>query len=159
MKPELIFAIDPGTEKSAYVLFSVVDEIIKGCDFVDNSWVLHELKVLHGAGHFLKVVCEDFECFGMPIGVSSIKTIRWTGRFEQACCAMDLPFEYLKRSKIRGNICNSQNAKDSNIRQALIDRYGAPGTKKNPGRLYGVKSHIWSALAVAVTYQDLYLKE
>jgi len=42
-------------------------------------------------------------------------------------------------------------AKDANIRQALIDKLGPVGTKKSPGPLWGVKSHIWSALAVAVT--------
>jgi hypothetical protein len=41
-------------------------------------------------------------------------------------------------------------AKDANIRQALIDRFGAVGTKKMPGPLFGVSSHYWAALAVAV---------
>jgi len=50
-------------------------------------------------------------------------------------------------------------AKDANIRQALIDRYGpgkdkAIGQKKTPGPLYGFKSHEWAALAVAVTWMD-----
>jgi hypothetical protein len=47
-----------------------------------------------------------------------------------------------------------RRAKDQNIRQALIDRLGPPGTKKNPGPTYGVTSHMWSALAVAVTAHD-----
>ena len=46
-------------------------------------------------------------------------------------------------------------AKDSNIRQALLDLYGgdkrkAIGIKAEPGPLYGIKSHMWAALGVAV---------
>jgi hypothetical protein len=41
-------------------------------------------------------------------------------------------------------------AKDANIRQALIDKIGPQGTKAQPGPTYGIKSHSWAALAVAV---------
>ena len=55
-------------------------------------------------------------------------------------------------------LCKNNRAKDKNIRQALIDRFGpgkaAIGTKKAPGPLYGLKSHLWSALAVAVVAAD-----
>lgn len=40
------------------------------------------------------------------------------------------------------------------MRQALIDRFGAPSTKKAPGLLYGVSSHMWAALALAVCAHD-----
>jgi hypothetical protein len=33
----------------------------------------------------------------------------------------------------------------------LIDKLGVVGTKKNPGPLFGMKSHAWAALGVAVT--------
>jgi hypothetical protein len=41
-------------------------------------------------------------------------------------------------------------AKDANIRQALLDLIGPQGTKAQPGPTYGIKSHTWAALAVAV---------
>ena len=54
------------------------------------------------------------------------------------------------------------SAKDKNIRQALIDRYGVVGTKKDPGFFYvnGTKfaKDMWAAMAVAVTYFDKYIK-
>ena len=56
------------------------------------------------------------------------------------------------------HFCNSVQAKDGNIRQALIDRFGgkegAIGKKKTPGPLYGVHAHEWPALAVAVMASD-----
>ena len=43
----------------------------------------------------------------------------------------------------------------ANIRQALLDLIGPQGTKKAPGPTYGVRSHEWAALAVAVTVAGL----
>ncbi len=67
----------------------------------------------------------------------------------------------LKRFDVKLHLCGNARAKDTNIRQALIDRFGgiegkskAVGTKKAPGPLYGCKSHMWAALAVAVTWWD-----
>ena len=56
------------------------------------------------------------------------------------------------------NLCGNMKAKDSNIRQALIDRFGVVGTKKNPGWFYGVSKDVWQAIAVGVTYYDMYMK-
>ena len=63
----------------------------------------------------------------------------------------------IKRQTTKAVLCGTARAKDPNVHQALIDMYGgsmkaAKGTKKAPGPLYGVKSHIWSALAVAVAW-------
>ena len=56
------------------------------------------------------------------------------------------------------NLCGNPRAKDANIRQAIIDRFGgkaaAIGTKKNPGPLYGVSGDVWAAIAVGLTWQD-----
>jgi hypothetical protein len=54
------------------------------------------------------------------------------------------------RKDVKLHLCNSPRAKDANVRQALLDRLGPQGTKKAPGPTYGVKSHEWAALAVAV---------
>ena len=58
-------------------------------------------------------------------------------------------------------LCNSMRAKDSNIRQAILDRYPTTGggkcpqvgTKKEPGPLYGVSKDVWAAIGVGLTYQ------
>jgi hypothetical protein len=62
------------------------------------------------------------------------------------------------RATVKAHLCRSAKAKDSNVRQALIDLFGgkenAIGTKKTPGPLYGISGDVWAALAVAVTWYD-----
>ena len=68
-----------------------------------------------------------------------------------------LPISRIGRKAVKIHLCGSMRAKDPNIRQALIDRYGgssAIGRKATPGPLYGVAGDVWAALAVAVTHAD-----
>lgn len=67
----------------------------------------------------------------MSVGQTVFDTCVWIGRFQQlALPKIDTKFIYRKDEKM--NICHSMKAKDSNIRQALIDRFGEVGTKKKP---------------------------
>jgi hypothetical protein len=88
--------------------------------------------------------------YGMPVGREVFETVRWIGRFQQAWRDPET-VRFVYRKDVKLHLCGSARAKDANIRQALIDKLGPVGTKAVPGPLYGVKSHIWSALAVAVT--------
>ena len=67
--------------------------------------------------------------YGMPVGKEVFDTCVWIGRFIEA---FDLEYEYVYRKDEKMNLCHSMKAKDSNIRQALIDRFGEVGTKKKP---------------------------
>ncbi len=65
----------------------------------------------------------------------------------------------MPRREVKLHLCGTARAKDNNIRAALLDRFGgsrsvAVGTAKHPGPLYGIRSHEWAALALAVTFWD-----
>jgi hypothetical protein len=97
---------------------------------------------------------EDFVPYGQRLGHESIATIKAIGVLQHfGVAAIDRP-------TIKLHLCGVKNAKDADIRDALIHRFGpgrdaAVGTKKNRGPLYGVSgSHAWAALAVAVTAWD-----
>jgi hypothetical protein len=81
-------------------------------------------------------------------------TCLWIGRFIQAA---EQETELIYRKEEKMSLCGNTRAKDSNIRQALIDRYAkhdfktGKGTKKNPDTFYGVSKDVWQAIAVAVT--------
>jgi hypothetical protein len=96
------------------------------------------------------IAIEMIASYGMAVGADVFQTCVEIGRFvEVAGEHVSLVF----RRDVKMHLCGSARAKDANIRQALLDRLGPVGTKKAPGPLYGVKSHIWAALAVAVTYE------
>jgi hypothetical protein len=77
----------------------------------------------------------------------------WAGRFAEA--AHRVPVVLLPRRAVKLALCGDSRAKDANIRQAFIDRFGgsaAIGRKAAPGPLYVISRDVWSALAIAVTY-------
>jgi hypothetical protein len=93
----------------------------------------------------------------MPVGAEVFETCVWIGRFMQYWChfASEQSITRIPRKEVKVHLCGTTKAKDANIRQALIDRIGPQGTKKAPGPTYGVKSHCWPALAVAVVAQGV----
>lgn len=142
----LILAIDPGTTQSGVVLY--LDGRVIESGIHDNPTVLEII----GRTDAEQLAIEMVESFGMAVGKEVFRTVWWIGRFAQAW--MDrrgaLPAEVTRRA-VKLHLCGSSRAKDPNIRQALLDKLGPQGTKAAPGPTYGVKSHAWSALAVAVT--------
>lgn len=70
--------------------------------------------------------------YGMAVGKDVFETCIWIGRFTELARLQNIEVEYIYRKDEKINLCNSMKAKDSNIRQALIDRFGEVGTKKNP---------------------------
>jgi hypothetical protein len=148
----LILAIDPGTTQSAYVL---LDENLRPVkhDILPNEKMLEEIEYL--AQETSTIAIEMIASYGIAVGAETFETVFWIGRFWQA--ALDAGYVNMAkigRMEVKLNLCHTTKAKDANIRQALIDRFGPVGTAKNPGFFYGVKSHIWAAIAVGVTYAD-----
>ena len=142
-----IFAIDPGTEQSGLVI--MVDGRVTSACIHANAEVLDELRI-HAS---TPVAIEMIASYGMAVGKEVFETCVWIGRFIEAAGQDRVRLVYRKDVKL--HLCGSPRAKDANIRQALIDKWGgkavAVGNSKKPGPLYGVKSHAWAALGVAVT--------
>ena len=157
----MILAIDPGNIESAYVL--VEDDLsrvvekgkVENFELVD---IILRIKDEHSSLEHIAI--EMIASYGMAVGKTVFETCVWIGRFAQLIrVEFGVEPEFIYRSEEKMCLCHSMKAKDSNIRQALIDRFGEVGTKKNPGYFYGFKKDIWSAMAVAVTYHDKFLKE
>ena len=146
-----VLALDPGPEWSGFVYIGrgIVDNAASSFSNETLMCVV-DTSVLHDE----PVICESVECYGMAVGKSVFQTCYTIGRIMQV--AGDR-FVLMTRREVKLHLCNSARAKDANIRQALLDRWGgksAVGTQKNPGPLYGIKSHAWSALALAVTWWE-----
>jgi hypothetical protein len=147
-----ILAIDPGTSASAYCMWNGSRVLEFG--WIDNAELRMMLRhnILLAGGPVVAI--EMIASQGMAVGQSTFETVYWIGRFAERVMTQGYDVKRITRHAIKMHLCGSMRAKDANIRQALIDRFGEVGTKKSPGPLYGVKSHIWAALAVAVTTWD-----
>ncbi|WP_026887689.1 hypothetical protein [Clostridium beijerinckii] len=169
----MILAIDPGNVESGYALLNDDLSIVEKGK-IENEYVLDDV-----IPRFLDVNLNEFldknnECklhiaiemvasYGMAVGATVFETCMWIGRFYQKSYEMGLKPQLIYRKEEKLNICGSMKAKDSNIIQALIDRFApnttnkGKGTKKEPGWFYGFKKDIWQAYAVGVTYYDIYI--
>lgn len=149
---DMILAIDPGNEESAYCI--IEKDTYKPIVFEKIGNNLLREKLLGELKNYPieTVAIEMIASYGMPVGASVFETCVWIGRFMEIIHCPCTFFVYRKDEKM--NLCQSMKAKDSNIRQALIDRFGDVGTKKNPGWFYGFKKDIWAAYAVGVTWLD-----
>lgn len=151
-----IFAIDPGTSQSAWLYMQ--DGTIKSFGITSNYEVIYHVQELPADYH---LVYEMFACYGMSVGMSVFETVFWIGRFAQAA---PCDVHRLYRKDVKMHLCNSTRAKDGNIRQAIIDKYPPAGggkipqigMKNAPGPLYGVSKDVWSALGLALTFQETY---
>ena len=147
---QMILAIDPGPTESGYVLYT--HGTVSGSGVLANHNML--LVVRRWGIPSSQLAIEMIASYGMAVGREVFETCVWIGRFTHAWHAPEA-VRLIYRKDVKLHLCGSPRAKDSNIRQALIDKLGAPGTKKAPGPTYGVKSHAWPALAVAVTASEL----
>lgn len=146
----MILAIDPGPEDSAYLMFDGYK--IHGFGKIPSGELLNSIILTPGYPTDLAV--EGIASYGMAVGKEVFDTCIWIGRYWQASQAKNKRLVY--RMEVKDHLCHDRRAKDANIRQALIDRFGGPQEIKKGGKLYGISKDVWSALAVACTYYDLY---
>ena len=148
----VVLAIDPGPTESAYVMWSG-DQVLAYAKVRNDNLVL---LLLNPPREVEQAVIEKVASFGMPVGAEVFETVYWSGVFAHAFGLARV--DRITRNEIKNHLCHSSRAKDGNIRQALIDRFGGPaaiGKKASPGPLYGLAGDTWSALAVAVTWWDM----
>ena len=166
----MILAIDPGSTESGVTLID--EKTLKPlvAEKINNEELFDKIKF----GDYEKIICYDninhvaiekIASYGMAVGATVFDTCIWIGKFEAAVgIYFGVEAKYIFRKDEKINICNSMKAKDSNITQALIDRFApttpnkGKGSKKVPGWFYGFKKDIWQAYAVGITYYDLYIK-
>jgi len=139
-----ILAIDPGTESSGWVYFW--NGKVVGAGVMPNHDVLTMIR--ESAADHLAI--EMIASYGMPVGKEVFETCVWIGRMAQSWRSPD-SVRMVYRKDVKMHLCGTPRAKDANIRAALIDLIGPQGSKKEPGPTYGVSSHAWAALGVAVT--------
>jgi hypothetical protein len=146
----IILGIDPGTTETAWARYDsrtmqVLDAAKETNDIVQQRMNTLEYDVMG---------IEMMACYGMATGKTVLVTCVWIGKFERDAQLRGKPyFELYRKQDMCMHLCHTTRAKDTNIRQALMDRYSPDpiGNKKSPGPLYHIKKDMWSALAIAIT--------
>lgn len=136
-----VLAIDPGPQVSTWVRYGggVVLGIGRN---VPNATILENIPKAD-----VPIIVEDIESYGLAVGESIFATCRWSGRFQERAYRAGVEIHFLKRKAIKLHLCGNSNANERKVRAALLDRFGASA-------LQGIADHAWSALAVAVTWED-----
>ncbi len=149
-----VLAIDPGPAESAYVLYDAAERRVRDWNKLPNGDLLYHLDGINGYGsNGDALAIEMVASYGMAVGAEIFETCVWIGRFVERWQGAAPRLVY--RREVKLHLCHDSRAKDPNIRQALIDRFGgkdaAIGKKAAPGPLYGLAGDGWAALGVAVT--------
>lgn len=161
----MILAFDPGDQFTAYCL---IDDDRRP---VEHGKVQNEEALRYLYGRFDEetkletVVIEMVASYGMAVGKSVFETCVMIGRLTEAAKTIGVPVDYIYRMEEKVTICHDSKAKDSNIRQALIDRFAqhdlknGKGTKKDPDWFYGFAKDVWQSYAVGIAWLDKKEKE
>lgn len=143
-----IIGIDPGPTQSAAVVMCtalarpIVDMLQEPNEIFLASMREYKRKLTPDV-----VAIEDVSYYGLSVGKDVFETIKVIGRLQEV---FDGSSRLVSYPDIALHFCGQRGGvKTSNINAVLVARFGKKGTRKEPGILYGIREHVWSALAVA----------
>lgn len=154
--------LSKGIIENTYIYQTIESELLSIIVNVFSDQTSRDFKAYRSVNVY--VALEYIESKGMPVGATTFETCYMIGQLDYRfkCEAphhlnkihkpINVSVNRIYRHEEKTAICGNSRAKDSNIRQALIDKYGIVGTIKNKGFFYGVKKDIWQAFAVAETF-------
>ena len=164
-RTERWLCFDPGTFKTGWVIFDPHAETV-----LDAGWDKNDdaIEVTECMGFHDRIIMETFAAQGMPLGSSSLETVRFEGMLiERAAASRQIVVDRITRREIKLTLCGTSRAKDQNVRAALVDLYASDwvsignglGVKSNPSPLAklrackGAAAHTFAALAVATAWR------
>ena len=160
-----ILGIDPGTRESGVVLWD--SETVLYRRVQDNYSLRDDLRNGFPVGADV-VVMESMTPYAT--GYTTMATLLFLGRLFEICDETQRKWYQVTRQAVVKHITGRAHAKkpdtrnnDTRVRDALIARFPATGggkvpqigIKAQPGPLYGMATHMWPALAVAITWFEL----
>ena len=150
----IVLVIDPGPTNCGICVYDNREpRVIEAHKALPVDEALYILDIY--AGRSALVAIERVQSYGIA-GASLLRTAEVGGMLHHCASSLGLGVVWLyRREVLRGLDVTGKGNRDSLVRQRLIEMHGgdrasAVGTKKVPGPLYGVASHAWQALAVAV---------
>lgn len=127
-----VWAIDPGTARSALVIVALDGERIVHVDHAARylpSDLLAHLRAVDIPSDAACVV-EQAECYGMPAGRDLLETVHVAGRMAEAWWVRTgRDAHRVPRRDVKLACCGTARATDATIRRAMIDIYGGTGER------------------------------
>jgi len=174
----MIIAIDPGPEESAIVCYVESASVGYECgqpiewSIGPNEYIRRE--IIDMASRYDDATTLAIE-YTPPYSLQTTSGRHYVpnqvaltaieiGRFVQLWSVYERPAVLVSRMDVKKHLLGRATGNDAAITQAILARYGgtrenAVGKKTSPGPLYGLKRDLWSALAVAITWDETgYLK-
>jgi len=164
----ILLAIDPGTYDSALVWLDTVTQMPVAKELCSNSDAMAYVRG-DTSGH---LAIEEIVSYGASVGHETFDTCRMIGRMQEAFVWQvwggdESRVSLIRRKTVGKTICLNGNAKDPQIRQAVIDRFAPSGggkcrqvgIKTAPGPLFGFRKDLWSALAIGLAWCELHHEE
>ena len=150
----IYIGIDPGPTTSGVVTYDPASSSVLSAEKeMSNEALIEMLRSLAIDGKHIAL--ERIEAMYAHVGKETVNTIMFCGQIREAIESREGKLTMLSPQGVKKIVCGTASAKDPAVRQALLDQLGPPGTKKNRGATYGVSSHAWRALAVAVAASQI----
>lgn len=147
---KMIAFIDPGPEQSGWCVTDWELRIV-GSGVLENfhmrDKLLHEWKP---EGHYFGIERPVYYGF-KGTSPEILPTCIWVGRFIESNGGN---YEAPSRPDICEHLAGRRQATKSEVWRCLVEKFGGKGTKKDPGRLYGLASHARDAFAGCVYLHD-----
>jgi Holliday junction resolvasome RuvABC endonuclease subunit len=146
----IILAADPGPTHSGVVYFDTHDmRVSEAFARMPNDQLLAIFRSPMSADAW---AVESIEALYAHVGKETVNTIRFCGALQEAVLCRNGLLLMISPQEVKKSVCGTSSAKDPAVRQALLDQLGPVGTKRDKGPCYGVSSHAWRALAVALAF-------
>ncbi len=133
-----VLCIDPGTFESGYVLWDGALAI--SGNKIDNDCLLELIVRNEFAADHLAL--EMMDARGVPAGYELMRTLVWIGQFKQAF-GPERTTE-ITRGEVQVHMCGDRKfAKDANVRQVVIDRFGGDSVARGGVKCDKCKGKGW----------------
>jgi hypothetical protein len=150
-----IFAVDPGPTTCGAALLSGGE--VLGTSKAASVGVLCELLSTRDWSSWRQtpdvVLIERVQSYGQA-GRHLLETSESVGRLLQAALSGGHRVVLVPRRLVCKALDVSGAGKDAQVAEACRTILGPKGTKANPGPTYGVTSHGWQALGLALAYRE-----
>jgi len=150
----MILGIDPGPEVHGYVVLDALRWRVVA------AGISGDMKMINGtalAAGVLEAVVEEIAPQGQVLSYALRNTILQRARIEDAL-TQRFKVHLVTRNQVRLLLLGRGNGTETQVNAALLARYcerhgctnrhQLRGSLKTPGALWGVRSHVWAALAL-----------